>query len=94
MLVIFVSLIIIFSKDVLIINKEEVILGHNISFLRLDAEFMKKNEIEAVDIGHNPITDRYYLSLISHDKHMVFGKNMPIDDLRWIRGLVIREIVK
>jgi hypothetical protein len=55
---------------------------------------MKKNEIEAVDIGHNPITDRYYLSLISHDKHMVFGKNMPIDDLRWIRGLVIREIVK
>lgn len=94
LLVILISLIVIFSKDVLIINKEDVVLGHNISFLRLDAEFMKKNEIEAVDIGHNPITDRYYLSLISHDKHMVFGKNMPINDLRWIRGLVIREIVK
>jgi hypothetical protein len=48
----------------------------------------------ALDIGHNPVTDRYYLSIISHDNNIVFGKNMPIEDLRWIRGCVIREIVK
>lgn len=84
----------IFSKDVLIITKKEVVLGHNISFLRMDAEFLPKEDIESADIGHNPITDRYYLSIISHDNNIVFGKNMPIDDLRWIRGCIIREIVK
>lgn len=94
LLVVIVSMIVIFSKDVLVISKQDVVLGHNISFLRLDVEFMQKDDIEAVDIGHNPLTNRYYLSIISHNKHMVFGKNMPIDDLRWIRGLIIREIVK
>lgn len=82
------------SKDVLIITRSEVVLGHNLSILRMDAEFLPKEDIESVDIGHNPITDRYYLSIISHDNNIVFGKNLPIKDLRWIRGCVIREIVK
>ena len=93
-LTIIFSLISIFCKDVLIINKHDLILGHNLTFLRMDIEFMPKDEIESIDIGHNPITDRYYLSVISHNKSMIFGKNMPIDDLRWIRGCLIREIVK
>ena len=82
------------SKDVLIITRSEVVLGHNLSILRMDAEFLPKEDIESVDIGHNPITDRYYLSIISHDNSIVFGKNLPIRDLQWIRGCVIREIVK
>ncbi len=93
-LTIIFSLISIFCKDVLIVNKHDLILGHNLTFLRMDIEFMPKDEIESIDIGHNPITDRYYLSVISHNKSMIFGKNMPIDDLRWIRGCLIREIVK
>ena len=70
------------------------ILGHNIIFLRMYAEFLPKNQIEAVDVGHNPTTDRYYLSVISHDRSMVFGKNMPVSDLQWVRGYIIREIVR
>ena len=83
-----------FSKDVLIVTPSDIILGHNIMFLRVDAEFLPKDKIEAVDVGHNPITDRYYLSVVSHDRSMVFGKNMPVDDLRWVRGYIIREIVR
>lgn len=93
-LIVLFSLISIFCKDVLIITKHDLILGHNLTFLRMDIEFMPKDEIESIDIGHNPITDRYYLSIISHDKSMIFGKNMPIEDLRWIRGCLIRKIVK
>lgn len=93
-LVILFSVIGLFCKDVLIINKHDLILGHNLTFLRMNIEFMPKDEIEAIDIGHNPLTDRYYLSVISHDKSMIFGKNMPVEDLRWIRGCLIREIVK
>ncbi len=84
----------ILSKDVLIITRSEVVLGHNLSILRMDAEFLPKEDIESVDIGYNPLTERYYLSVISHDNSIVFGKNMPIEDLRWLRGCVIREIVK
>lgn len=88
------AVIAIFCKDVLIINGKEIILGHNILFLRMDFQALPKDEIESVDIGHNPITDRYYLAIISHHQSMIYGKNMPINDLRWIRGCVIREIVK
>ena len=92
--VILFSIVSIFSKDVLIVTKRDIILGHNIMFLRMDAEFLPKNQIEAVDVGHNPTTDRYYLSVISHNGSMIFGKNMPVEDLRWVRGYIIREIVK
>lgn len=92
--VVIYSLLSIFSKDVLIVTNRDIILGHNVLFLRTDAEFLPKNQIEAVDVGHNPTTDRYYLSVISHDKSMIFGKNMPVDDLRWVRGYIIREIVR
>ncbi len=92
-LVLFITVCIL-SKDVLIITRSEVVLGHNLSILRMDAEFLPKEDIESVDIGHNPVTDRYYLSIISHDNNIVFGKNIPLRDLRWIRGCVIREIVK
>lgn len=93
-IIIAISLLDIFSKDVLIISGEDIILGHNVPFLHIDAEFMAKDKVAAVDIGHNPITDRYYLSIIAQDKTIIFGKNMPIDDLRWVRGYVIRAIVK
>lgn len=91
--IIFISACVL-SKDVLIITRSEVVLGHNLSILRMDAEFLPKEDIESVDIGYNPLTERYYLSVISHDNSIVFGKNMPIEDLRWIRGCLIREIVK
>ena len=83
-----------FSKDVLIITEKEVVLGHNFAMLRADIESLPKDEIESVDIGHNPISGRYYLSIIAHRGSIIFGKNMPIEDLRWIRGCLLREIVK
>lgn len=83
-----------FAKDVLIITDKDVMLGHNFAMLRADIEVLPKEEIESVDIGHNPISGRYYLSIIAHHGSIIFGKNMPIEDLRWIRGCLIREIVK
>lgn len=88
------SLIVMFSKDILIIGKEDIILSHSVPFLRIDSQVIEKDKIQAVDVGHNPTTNRYYLTIISRDKTMIFGKNMPIDDLRWLRSFVIRETVK
>ena len=91
---ILLSLVIIFSKDVLVITNNGILLGHNVLFLRRDSDFIYKDQIAAVDIGHNPTTERYYLSIISNEQSLIFGKNMPIDDLRWVRGFIIKELSK
>ncbi len=88
------SLLIIFSKDVLVMSKDDILLGYNVPLLHIDAQLIEKDKIQAVDIGHNPTTDRYYLTVISPEKTIIFGKNMPLNDLRWIRSFVIRETVK
>lgn len=92
--IILASLIVLFSKDVLIITDQGILLGHNILFLRRNAEYVKKDEIAAVDVGHNPTTERYYLSIIADRQSLIFGKNMPVNDLRWVRGFVIKQIAK
>ena len=89
-----VAIIVTFSKDVLIITREGIVLGHNWLFLRMDVEYLAKDNIAAVDIGHNPTTDRYYLTIIADERSIIFGKNMPLDDLRWVRGLVIKEVTE
>lgn len=88
------ALIAISSKDVLVMNADEIMLGHSVPLMHIDSELIAKSKIQAVDIGYNPTTERYYLTVISPDKTIIFGKNMPIEDLRWIRSFVIREIVK
>lgn len=88
------SLVVVFSKDVLIVTDDGIVLGHNMLFLRIDLEYVSRDKIAAVDIGHNPTTDRYYLSIISDERSLIFGKNMPLSDLRWVRGLVIKELAK
>ncbi len=93
-IIVLFSTVILFSKDVLIITDEGILLGHNILFLRRNAEYVKKDEIAAVDIGHNPTTERYYLSIIADNQSLIFGKNMPVSDLRWVRGFVIKQIAK
>jgi hypothetical protein len=60
----------------------------------MNSDYLSKDDIVSVDIGHNPLTDRYYLSVITNNRSFVFGKNMPIEDLRWVRGFIIREVIK
>ena len=75
-------------------SKNDILLGYNVPFLHIDAQIIEKDKIQSVDIGHNPTTGRCYLTVISPEKTIIFGKNMPIEDLRWIRSFVIRETVK
>lgn len=89
-----ISVIVLFSKDVLVLSSKGILLGHNTLFVRRDVEFIDKKDIEEVDIGYNPTTERYYLSISSKERNIIYGKNMPIDDLSWVRGLVIRDIIR
>jgi hypothetical protein len=41
----------------------------------------------------NPVTGRYFVSIISEDNTITFGAKMAIKDLQWIKRFVIHEII-
>ena len=86
-----------FIKTTYVYERSEIASGL-IPFVSIDDSCMERvrlsDEIAAVDVGHNPTTERYYLSIIADNQSLIFGKNMPVNDLRWVRGFVIKQIAK
>ena len=55
---------------------------------------MSKADIEAIDITPNPATGRCFVSIISDKKTIIFGKKLPLEDLRWIKNFLLYELTK
>ena len=55
---------------------------------------LRKDKIEAIDVTFNPATERYFVAIASDEKTLVFGKKLPIDDLRWVKKFLINEVIK
>lgn len=84
----------ILTKDKLVIKPDKIVIVHKtLCFSRKKYDVLKKN-IEAVDIAFNPSSERYFLAIIGDDKTFVFGKKLPLDDLRWVRKFLIHHIIK
>ena len=47
-----------------------------------------------VDVTENPVTGRYFVSLISDDKTITFGRKLPKEDLRWVKKFLIHMIIR
>ena len=92
-LVILASIFVLFRKDKIVVKKDKIVLVHKFMlFSRKNTEIMKK-DIEAVDVTVNPATGRYFLSIISDERTAVFGKKIPIEELRWVKKFLINEVV-
>ena len=82
------------TKDKLVIKPHKVIIIHKtFSFSRKKDELFKDN-IEAVDVAFNPASERYFLTIIGADKTLIFGKKMPVEDLRWVKKFLINDVIK
>ena len=55
---------------------------------------MMKKDIEAIEVTENPLTGRYYVSIISDNNTITFGAKMAIKDLQWIKKFLIHEIIR
>jgi hypothetical protein len=54
---------------------------------------MLKKDIEAIEVTGNPVTGRYYVSIISDNNTITFGAKMAMQDLQWIKKFLIHEII-
>lgn len=93
-LFIVLAVIILFRKDKIVIKKYKIVNVHKFfGFSKKHGE-MNKAEIEAIDITPNPATGRCFVSIISDKKTFVFGKKLPLEDLRWIKNFLLYELTK
>lgn len=82
------------TKDKLVIKPHKIVIVlKTLAFSRKKYEVLKK-DIQTIDIAYSPVSERNFLAIIGGDKTLVFGKKLPIEDLRWVRSFLINDIVK
>lgn len=81
------------SKDIILITKDKIVIFRQLIYIRFCDSIIDIKNIKGIDINYTPTTDRYYLSIVT-DKNMVtVGHKLPAEDLRWIRAVIISEII-
>jgi len=81
------------NKEKLVLKKYKIVNVHKFIFSYKKDEIDKTN-IEAVDVTINPATGRHYIAIISDEKTIIFGKKLPIGDLRWLKNFLLYELSK
>ena len=87
-------IMVLFRKDKIVIKKDKIIHTHKYMLFSKKHDEIFKNDIEDVEINCNPLTARNYLSIISDNKTITVGKKLPIEDLSWIKKLLIHLIIE
>ncbi len=82
-----------FKKDKIVLKGNKLILVHKFLFLSRK-EYADLSRIKDIQVAYNPATDRYYLSIITDDNMLAFGKSIPIQDLQWTRDFIIYSMTR
>lgn len=82
-----------FTKDIILIARDKIIIFHKIFFVRVKDTIIDIKNIKGIDINYTPTTNRYYLSVVSDKNLTIIGAKLPVEDLRWIRAVLISEII-
>jgi len=91
--IIIYSLLDLTSKDILIITHDKIFVFRKIWFLRMRDGVTDIKDIKGIDINYTPVTDRYYLTIVSDQNTLIVGNKLPVGMLRWIRAVLINEII-
>ena len=81
-------------KDKIVIKPHKIIIVHKFMLHSRKDNELNKADIESVDVNFDPSTDRYFLSISSDCKTMIFGKKLPLEDLKWVRAFLINDIIR
>lgn len=87
------AVFLLFRKDKLVIKKDKIVNTHKYMLFSRKNDEMKKDDVAYVDVTLNPVTERYFVTISSDEKTMIFGKKLPTQSLRWVKNFVINEIV-
>lgn len=81
-------------KDKIVIKPHKVIIVHKFMLFSHKNNEINKDDIESVDVSFDPSTERYFVSISSDEKTMVFGKKLPLGDLKWVKSYLIDNIIR
>ena len=87
------SVWVLFRKDKIVIKPHKIIIVHKFMLFSRKNNELVKDDIESIDVAFTPATERYFVAISSDNKTMVFGKKLPIEDLRWVRQFLINDVV-
>lgn len=88
------AIFILFRKDKLVIKKDKIVNTHKYMLFQTKHDEIMKKDIKAVVVTVNPATERSFLTITSDDKTIIFGKKLPMSDLKWVKKFLINEIIK
>ena len=88
------ALVMLLAKEKLVLKKYKIINVHKFLTFSHKKDEIDKDKIEAIDVALNPASGRHYVAIISANKTIVFGKKLPIDDLRWLKNFLLYELSK
>lgn len=83
-----------FRRDKIAIKKYKLVIVHKFPLRNFKKDEINKNEIEEISVAENPATGRFFLSLASDKKNLIFGKKMPAEDLDWVRKYLINNVIR
>lgn len=92
--IVIISIQILFRKEKLVIKKHKIVNTHKYMLFSTKHNEMMKKDIESIEVTENPLTGRYYVSIISDSNTITFGAKMNIQDLQWIKKFLIHEIIR
>ena len=82
------------QRDKLVIKPEKIVLLHKFILFSVKSGEIYKDKIEEVALILNPATGRSYIALISGEQSLIFGKKLPLYDLRWLQQYIVMELIK
>ncbi len=83
-----------FRRDKIAVKRDKLVIVHKFPLRNFKNDELFKKDIEAIEVTENPATGRFFLSIYSNSKMVIFGKKLPLQDLQWVRAFLINDIIK
>lgn len=92
-LIILYALICLTIKDTIFIINNNICIFRQTLFFRINGGVIPFEKIKGIDINYTPTSARYYLSIVTERNNHIIGNRLPVSGLRWIRAVLINEII-
>ena len=74
-------------------QKDKIVNTHKYFLFSTKHDELYKKDIKGVYVTLNPATDRYFVTITSSEKNIIFGKKLPISDLKWVKNFLVEQII-
>lgn len=88
------AVFVMFRKEKLVVKKDKIVNTHKYFLFSTKHDEIFKQDIKGIYVTFNPATERYFVTITSSEKNILFGKKLPIADLKWIKNFLVEKIIQ